>query len=140
MVENSDFDFAFDKQTMGVDLKSRVRDLEDLKITAFHEAGHTLVALYSKEANPIHKVTIVAKGQSGGHTGFLPKKESTWHQTRSQLLALLDVGMGGRAAEELIFGKDNVTGGASSDLNNASNIAEAMVKELAMSEKVKIFI
>ena len=61
MVCHEDFEFAFDKQTIGVDLKSRVRDMEDLKITAYHEAGHTLVAVYSKDSTPIHKVTIVAK-------------------------------------------------------------------------------
>ena len=61
MVGHNDFEFAYDKQTLGVDLKSRVRDMEDLKITAFHEAGHTLVAIYTKDTTPIHKVTIVAK-------------------------------------------------------------------------------
>ena len=98
MVCHDDFEFAFDKQTIGVDLKSRVRDMEDLKITAYHEAGHTLVSYYTKDSNPIHKVTIVSKGQTGGHTAFIPK-ENQWHQTRSQLLAMMDVGMGGRAAE-----------------------------------------
>ena len=61
MVCQDDFEFSFDKQTLGVDLKSRVRDMEDMKITAFHEAGHTLVAYYNKEAMPIHKVTIIGK-------------------------------------------------------------------------------
>ena len=135
MVCHDDFEFAFDKQTLGVDLKSRVRDMEDLKITAYHEAGHTLVSYYTKDSNPIHKVTIVSKGQTGGHTAFIPK-ENQWHQTRSQLLARMDVGMGGRAAEELIFGKEKVTGGASNDLQGATNISEAMVKQLAMSDKL----
>jgi len=135
MVGHGDFEFAFDKQTLGVDLKSRVRDMEDLKITAFHEAGHTLVAIYTKDTTPIHKVTIVAKGQSGGHTAFIPS-DNQWHQTRAQLLSRMDVGMGGRAAEELIFGADKVTGGASSDLKGTTNIAEAMVKNLAMSDKL----
>jgi ATP-dependent metalloprotease len=135
MVCQEDFEFSFDKQTLGVDLKSRVRDMEDMKITAFHEAGHTLVAYYNKEAMPIHKVTIIAKGQSGGHTAFIPK-DNQWHQTRIQLLARMDVAMGGRAAEELIFGKEKVTGGASSDLNGATGVAEAMVKKLAMSDNL----
>lgn len=135
MVGQDDFEFAFDKQTLGVDLKSRVRDMEDLKITAFHEAGHTLVAIYTKDSTPIHKVTIIAKGQSGGHTAFIPS-DNQWHQTRAQLLSQMDVGMGGRAAEELIFGADKVTGGASSDLNGTTRIAEAMVKHLAMSDKL----
>jgi len=135
MVGHGDFEFAFDKQTLGVDLKSRVRDMEDLKITAFHEAGHTLVAIYTKDTTPIHKVTIVAKGQSGGHTAFIPS-DNQWHQTRAQLLSRMDVGMGGRAAEELIFGADKVTGGASSDLQGTTNIAEAMVKNLAMGNNL----
>jgi len=135
MVGHEDFEFAFDKQTLGVDLKSRVRDMEDLKITAFHEAGHTLVSIYSNDSTQIHKVTIVAKGQSGGHTAFIPS-DNQWHQTRAQLLSRMDVGMGGRAAEELIFGADKVTGGASSDLKGTTNIAEAMVKNLAMSDKL----
>lgn len=135
MVGQDDFEFAFDKQTLGVDLKSRVRDMEDLKITAFHEAGHTLVSIYSKDSTPIHKVTIVAKGQSGGHTAFIPS-DNQWHRTRAQLLSRMDVGMGGRAAEELIFGADKVTGGASNDLMGTTNIAEAMIKRLAMSDKL----
>lgn len=135
MVGQDDFEFAFDKQTLGVDLKSRVRDMEDLKITAFHEAGHTLVSIYSKDSTPIHKVTIVAKGQSGGHTAFIPS-DNQWHRTRAQLLSRMDVGMGGRAAEELIFGADKVTGGARSDLKGTTNIAEAMIKRLAMSDKL----
>jgi len=135
MVGQDDFEFAYDKQTLGVDLKSRVRDMEDLKITAFHEAGHTLVSIYTKDTSPIHKVTIVAKGQSGGHTAFIPS-DNQWHQTRAQLLARMDVGMGGRCAEELIFGADKVTGGASGDFMGTTNIAEAMVKTLAMSDKL----
>jgi len=108
-----------------------------MKITAYHEAGHTLVGMYTKDARPVHKVTIVAKGESGGHTAFIPNKDE-WHQTRSQLLAIMDVSMGGRVAEELIFGKGEVTGGAMSDFTHASNIAETMVKQLGMSEKIGI--
>ena len=106
------------------------------QVTAYHEAGHTLVAVHTKEATPLHKVTIIARGQTGGHTAFLPKNDQQM-QTKAQCLARLDVGMGGRAAEELIFGKDQVTTGASSDLNGATRIAEAMVTSLGMSEKVK---
>ena len=86
----------------------RVREKEDLKITAYHEAGHTLVAYFTPNAMPIHKVTIVAKGQTGGHTAFLPEND-TWHVTKAQLLARMDVGMGGRAAEEIIFGKVSIS-------------------------------
>jgi len=126
---------AHDKITLGTDKKSKVKDKDDLKVTAYHEAGHTLVAVHTKEATPLHKVTIIARGQTGGHTAFLPKNDQQM-QTKAQCLARLDVGMGGRAAEELIFGKDQVTTGASSDLNGATRIAEAMVTSLGMSEKV----
>merc|ERR1719266_809704 len=84
----------------------------------------------------LHKVTIVAKGGSGGHTAFIPLESQEWHQTKAQLKARMDTAMGGRAAEELIFGKDKITGGASSDLQSASNVSEAMVKKLGMSDKV----
>ena len=120
---------------MGTDLKSRVRDAEDIKITAYHEAGHTIVAYFTKDADPIHKVTIVAKGQSGGHTAFIKEKDQ-WHQKKTQLLAHMDVAMGGRIAEEMILGKERVTGGASSDMNNATSISTAMVQQLGMSDKV----
>merc|ERR1719295_324051 len=126
---------AHDKITLGTDKKSKVKDKDDLKVTAYHEAGHTLVAVHTKEATPLHKVTIIARGQTGGHTAFLPKNDQQM-QTKAQCLARLDVGMGGRAAEALIFGKDQVTTGASSDLNGATRIAEAMVTSLGMSEKV----
>jgi len=126
---------AFDKITMGVDLKSRVRGKEDLNITAYHEAGHTLVAYFTPDANDLHKVTIVAKGGSGGHTAFVPRESQEWHMTKSQYKARMDTAMGGRAAEELIFGKEKITGGASSDLESATRVSEAMVKALGMSEK-----
>ena len=103
------FEFAHDKHTLGTDWKSRKREAEDLRITAYHEAGHTLVALFSEHATPLHKVTIVSKGSSGGHTAFIPKNDSNF-RTKAQYMATMDTAMGGRAAEELIFGADKVTG------------------------------
>ena len=103
----SEFEYSHDKHVLGTDWKSRVRDKDDLKITAYHEAGHTLVNYYTEDAFPLHKVTIVSKGTSGGHTAFLPEKDSP-HQSKSQLLAQLDVSMGGRVAEEIALGKDKV--------------------------------
>ena len=84
---------------MGTDLKSRVRDAEDIKITAYHEAGHTIVGYFTKDADPVHKVTIVAKGQSGGHTAFIKEKDQ-WYQKKSQLLADMDISMGGRIGKK----------------------------------------
>merc|ERR1712032_1086559 len=135
-VGQSDFEWAYDKQTMGTEWKSRVRPKEDLEITAYHEAGHTLVALLTKDSMPLHKVTILAKGGSGGHTGFTPTENMQWHQAKSQMKARMDVAMGGRVAEELIFGTEKTTGGASSDLSMATSTAVNMVKRLGMSEKV----
>lgn len=129
-----DLQYALDKITLGTDWKSRERKKADLKLTAYHEAGHTLVCLYTEDANPLHKVTIVAKGQSGGHTAMLPH-DLMDHETKSHLNASLDVSMGGRAAEEIIFGKEKVTTGASSDMKYATDVAEAMVKKFGMSEK-----
>ena len=80
------------------------------------------------------QVTIAAKGMSGGHTAFIPKGDE-YHVCKDQLVAQMDVSMGGRAAEELVFGKDKITGGASSDLEIATGISNLMVKSLGMSEK-----
>ena len=133
-VTMAEFEYSHDKQVLGTDWKSRVRHKDDLKITAYHEAGHTLVNIFTEHTDPVHKVTIVSKGQSGGHTAFLKERDET-HWLKCQMLAQLDVGMGGRAAEEIIFGKDKITGGASNDLENATNIAKLYVKKLGMSEK-----
>lgn len=135
-VSMAEFELAYDKHVMGTEWKSRVRDKEDLKITAYHEAGHTLVAYFTKESMPLHKVTIIAKGQSGGHTAFTPPPNAEWHETKAQMKASMDVAMGGRAAEELMFGKEKITGGASADLQNATRVSEQMVKYLGMSEKM----
>lgn len=134
-VSMAEFEYSHDKFVLGTDWKSRVRDKVDLEITAYHEAGHTLVAYFTEDSTPLHKVTIVAKGNSGGHTAFLPDREMSL-RTKAQYNATMDVSMGGRAAEELIFGKDKITGGASSDLQQATQISEYMVKELGMSEKI----
>lgn len=88
-----------------------------------------------QESHPLHKVTIMPRGPSLGHTAYIPEKER-YHVTKAQLLAMMDTMMGGRAAEELIFGADKITSGASSDLKQATSIAQHMVKDWGMSEKV----
>ncbi|RWS08736.1 ATP-dependent zinc metalloprotease YME1-like protein [Dinothrombium tinctorium] len=128
---------ARDKVLMGPERKSRIPDEEANRITAYHESGHALVAYYTKDANPIHKVTIVSRGPSLGHTAYIPEKE-TYHVTRAQMEAWMDAAMGGRAAEELVFGSDKVTSGSYSDLKEATNIATRMVKDFGMSEKVGV--
>ncbi|XP_055546936.1 ATP-dependent zinc metalloprotease YME1L isoform X1 [Wyeomyia smithii] len=126
---------ARDKVLMGPERKSRLPDEEANKITAYHEGGHAIVAYYTKESHPLHKVTIMPRGPSLGHTAYIPEKER-YHVTKQQLLAMMDTMMGGRAAEELIFGVDKITSGASSDLKQATSIASHMVREWGMSDKV----
>lgn len=125
---------ARDKVIMGPERKSRLPDEEANEITAYHEAGHAIVGYYTKDASVLHKVTIIPRGQSLGHTAYLPKKEQ-YHVTKSQLLAMMDTAMGGRAAEELIFGPEKITSGAGDDLKRATKIAQNMVKDLGMSDK-----
>lgn len=126
---------ARDKVLMGPERKSRIPDEEANAITAYHEGGHTIVAYYTEGAHPLHKVTIIPRGPSLGHTAYIPEKEH-YHVTKSQLLATMDTMMGGRAAEELVFGPDKITSGASNDLKQATAIATHMVKEWGMSEKI----
>lgn len=126
---------ARDKVLMGPERKSRIPDEEANLITAYHEGGHTIVGFYTKDAHPLHKVTIMPRGSSLGHTAYIPEKER-YHVTKSQLLAIMDTMMGGRAAEELIFGPEKITSGASNDLKQATMIATHMVKEWGMSEKI----
>ncbi|XP_061386522.1 ATP-dependent zinc metalloprotease YME1L isoform X2 [Musca vetustissima] len=126
---------ARDKVLMGPERKARLPDEEANLITAYHEGGHAIVAYYTKESHPLHKVTIMPRGPSLGHTAYIPEKER-YHVTKAQLLAMMDTMMGGRAAEELIFGAEKITSGASSDLKQATSIATHMVKDWGMSEKV----
>ncbi|GLH05416.1 26S proteasome regulatory subunit 8 [Gryllus bimaculatus] len=126
---------ARDKVLMGPERKSRIPDEEANTITAYHEGGHAVVAYYTKDSHPLHKVTIIPRGPSLGHTAYIPEKER-YHVTKAQLLAMMDTMMGGRAAEELVFGPDRITSGASSDLKQATSIATHMVREWGMSERV----
>ncbi|KAG5899544.1 hypothetical protein JTB14_008230 [Gonioctena quinquepunctata] len=126
---------ARDKVLMGPERKSRIPDEEANLITAYHEGGHAIVAYYTKDSHPLHKVTIIPRGPSLGHTAYIPEKER-YHVTKAQLLAMMDTMMGGRAAEELIFGPEKITSGASSDLKQATSIATHMVKDWGMSEKI----
>ncbi|CAF1585883.1 unnamed protein product [Rotaria magnacalcarata] len=126
---------ARDKVLMGPAKKSKIPDHETNNITAYHEAGHTIVRYFNHDADPLHKVTIVPRGQALGFTAHIPSKEM-YNRTRSQLLAEMDVMMGGRAAEEQIFGMDKITTGAASDFNQATKLATNMVKQFGMSEKV----
>lgn len=108
-----------------------------MKVTAFHEAGHALVALKTDGCDPIHKATIMPRGRALGMVMQLPDGDQT-SMTRKQMLARLDVCMGGRVAEEIVYGTENVTSGASSDIMQATRLAKAMVTKYGLSDKVGI--
>ena len=126
----SEFEEARDKVLMGTARKSLLLSEEDKRITAYHEAGHALVSKLLPNADPLHKVTIIPRGRALGLTWQLP--EDKVHQSRSRLLAELRVLFGGREAERLVF--DDVTTGAANDIKRATQIAEAMVCDVGMSE------
>jgi cell division protease FtsH len=133
-IDLSDLEEARDKVRWGRERRSRKIDEHDKKITAFHEAGHTLIGLLTKNSTPVHKVTIIPRGTAYlGATMNLPEKDR-YTQSLSEIQAELDVLMGGRLAERLVF--DDITSGAAMDLRRATEIARRMVCEWGMSPKL----
>jgi len=130
-------EFAKDKILMGAERKTAVITAETAKCTAYHEAGHALVGVLTDGAQPIHKATIMPRGSSLGMVTMLPEGDQT-SQSFKQMIAFMDVAMAGRVAEELIFGKENITSGASSDIMSASSTARAMVTKYGYSKDVGI--
>ncbi|XP_039265051.2 ATP-dependent zinc metalloprotease YME1L1-like [Styela clava] len=133
-VEMEDFEHALDKLRMGPELKSRLRTEKELLNTAFHEAGHALVAYHTSGALPIFKVTISQRGGALGHTSLIPTRDDELSTTNAKIRAQIDVAMGGRVAEEILSGKENVTTGASNDLDVATKLAYKLVCNFGMSE------
>ena len=126
---------AKDKVLMGIERKSMVMKDEEKKLTAYHEAGHAIVAVHSKESDPVHKATIIPRGRALGMVMRLPESDRI-SMSKIKLEADLAVAMGGRIAEVIIFGPSKVTTGASSDISMATNIARKMVTEWGMSDKL----
>ena len=120
---------------MGAERRSMVMTEEDKKLTAYHEGGHALVALNEKASDPIHKATIIPRGQALGVVWTLPERDKYSH-SREYLEANISKAMGGRVAEELIFGHDKVTSGASSDIQMATKLAKDMVTKFGMSAEL----
>jgi cell division protease FtsH len=132
-VDSIDLDMAKDKVMMGAERRSMVITEEEKKVTAYHEAGHALVAMYIPEADPVHKVSIIPRGRAMGVTMYLPTEEK-YNETKSGLNVRICTLLGGRIAEELVF--DSITSGASNDLERATMIARKMVCEWGMSERL----
>ncbi|MBO6282106.1 MAG: ATP-dependent zinc metalloprotease FtsH [Alphaproteobacteria bacterium] len=128
-----DFDNAKDKVLMGNERKSMAMDEEEKKLTAYHEAGHAICSIHVPETDPIHKATIIPRGRALGMVQQLPEKDQ-YSYTRAKMLSRLIICMGGRASEELKFGYDKVTSGASADIASATNLARSMVTEWGMSD------
>jgi len=135
VVTMRDLESAKDKVMMGAERKSLVMSEEEKKMTAYHEGGHALVALYNPASDPIHKATIIPRGRALGMVMRLPEADKLSYH-REKMYADLAVSMGGRVAEEIIFGYDKVSSGASSDIKYATKLARAMVTEWGMSDKV----
>ncbi len=134
-VDMDDFEGAKDKIMMGAERKSMVMTENEKKLTAYHEAGHAIVALHEKESDPIHKATIIPRGRALGLVMRLPEGDRI-SMSKAKLKADLSVAMGGRIAEEMIFGEEQVTTGASSDIQIATDTARRMVTEWGMSDKL----
>ncbi len=133
LVERTDFDEAKDKVLMGVERRSMIISEEEKKTTAFHEAGHALVAILLPGADPVHKVTIIPRGRALGITQQLPTDDK-YSYSKDYLLSRITISLGGRAAEEVVFGQK--TTGAGDDLEKATELARKMVCEWGMSEKL----
>ena len=133
VVGMSDFEIAKDKVIMGAERRSMVLSDAEKRLTAYHEAGHALVGLKVPSADPVHKVTIIPRGMALGVTQQLPEADRHSY-TREYMMSQIAILMGGRLAEEIYFGSDQVTTGASNDIERATELARAMVCEYGMSE------
>ncbi len=135
MVTMSEMEDAKDKVMMGAERRSMAMTDKEKELTAYHEGGHALVMLHVPGHEPLHKVTIIPRGRALGLTMFLPERDK-YSQSRRELEAMMASLFGGRVAEEIIFGKDNITTGAADDIRRATQLARRMVTEFGFSEKL----
>ena len=135
IISMDDIDNSIDRVIAGIEKKSKVLTDEDKELTSYHEVGHALLAKLLKDADELHKVSIIPRGYALGVTWTKPKDEKV-HTNKAKLLAQITVSLGGRAAEEIIYGKERVSTGASQDLINVTNIARKMVTAWGMSDKL----
>jgi len=135
MVTQAEFEEAKDKVMMGAERKSLVMSEEEKMLTAYHEAGHAIVGLNVPAGIPVHKATIIPRGRAMGMVKFLPEGDR-YSMKYKEFTSQLAVAMGGRVAEEITFGKDNITSGASSDIQQATKMAKAMVTQLGYSDQL----
>jgi cell division protease FtsH len=133
IVTSLEFEEARDKVMMGAERRSMVRTDEDMNLTAYHEGGHAIVSLNEKADDPIHKATILARGRALGMVMTLPERDK-YSTSREYLKSQISKAMGGRVAEEIIFGHNKVTSGAKQDIESATSIARQMVTKWGMSE------
>lgn len=135
-ISNHDVTEAFEKVAIGPERKSKIMSESDKEMTAYHEAGHAIVGHVLPDSDPVHKVTIIPRGGTGGVTWFLPPEDKSYTSI-VEFKDILARAMGGRVAEEIIYGKDRVTTGAGSDLRHATEIARDMVIEQGMGDDLR---
>jgi cell division protease FtsH len=135
LVTMAEFEDAKDKVMMGAERRSSAMTQEEKKLTAYHEAGHAIVAINVVSADPVHKATIIPRGRALGMVMQLPEGDR-YSMSYKWMVSRLVIMMGGRVAEELTFGKENITSGASSDIEQATKLARAMVTQWGFSDKL----
>ena len=135
-ITNADITEAFERVAIGPERKSKVMNEQERKITAYHEAGHAIVGHVLPDSDPVHKVTIIPRGRTGGVTWFLPPEDRSYKNIY-ELKDVLARAMGGRVAERMMFGADGITTGASSDLQHVAELARSMVAEEGMGSKLR---
>jgi cell division protease FtsH len=135
LVTMEDFEHAKDKVMMGAERRSMVMTEEEKTLTAYHEAGHAIVGQNVPQHDPVHKVTIIPRGRALGVTFYLPERDQL-SVTKTKYTSMIASAMGGKVAEELVFGPEQVTSGASSDIQHITRIANAMVTQFGMSDKL----